>query len=207
MWFAVVVGIVVFLCCVASASSKKGKKRNKADSRPVEMVRINVQAEKSDDGFMRHHYEDHLQEAIRAGNEKEIKYYSAKLDPEFQIASEQYWSHDMKIRGMRTDQTVSKDEFEKACQDQMLRAYAFKPLYEKSYSQPLNADVFKSYAIFLEREGRYIDAATVCAKALRWGFPNDKTQGGMAGRLVRMVKKAGGETTPEIEDALKKFCQ
>lgn len=207
MWLIISLGIVVFLCWVVSASSKKGKKKSKANSRPMETVRVNVRVDESDDDFMRHHYEDHLQEAIQKGDEKEIKYYSAKLDPEFQIASEQYWGNDLKIRGMRTDQTVSKDEFEKACQDQMLRAYAFKPLYEKSYSQPLNAEVFRTYAIFLEREGRFTDAATVCAKALRWGFPNDKTQGGMAGRLVRMVKKAGGETNTEIEDALMKYCQ
>ena len=200
--------VFVVLLCFILVSSRKEKKKSKVEKAvtrsPISENRRDVDTSRD---FLRQHYEEHLQDAIEAGNEKEIKYYSAKLDPEFQIAENQYWSHDLRIMEMKVDKTTGKDEFEKACQDQMLRAYAFKPLYEKYYSQPLNANVFKTYALFLEREGRFVDAATVCSKALRWGFPNDKTQGGMAGRLVRMVKKSGGETNAEVEDALKKYCQ
>lgn len=162
---------------------------------------------REDDDVMREINEEFLKEAIENGNEEDIRYYSRKLDTEYQRAHMDYLSNNVRIAEMRVDQRVSKEEFERACQEHMMRAYAFKSLYEKYSNQPFSTDIFKIYAIFLEREGRYVDAATVCARALRWGFPNDRTQGGMRGRLLRLVKKAGGEVNEEIEDALKKYCQ
>jgi hypothetical protein len=183
---------------------KKAKKEQRSDA-DAYSVRISYDDPNND--FMLNHYKENLQYAIEKGNQKDILYYTAKLDPEFRNAEYQFWHAQTEIQEMRVDQTVKKEDFEKACQDQMLRAYAFKRPYEKYYQQPLYGEVFKIYAIFLEREGRYVDAATVCARALRWGFPNDRTQGGMKGRLMRLVKKAGGEVNGEIEDALKKYCQ
>lgn len=183
---------------------KKAKKEQRSDA-DAYSVRISYDDPNND--FMLNHYKENLQYAIEKGNQKDILYYTAKLDPEFRNAEYQFWHAQTEIQEMRVDQTVKKEDFEKACQDQMLRAYAFKRPYEKYYQQPLYGEVFKIYAIFLEREGRYVDAATVCARALRWGFPNDRTQGGMKGRLLRLVKKAGGEVNEEIEDALKKYCQ
>ncbi|MBQ5389815.1 MAG: hypothetical protein IIU58_02795, partial [Clostridia bacterium] len=183
---------------------KKAKKEQRSDA-DAYSVRISYDDPNND--FMLNHYKENLQYAIEKGNQKDILYYTAKLDPEFRNAEYQFWHAQTEIQEMRVDQTVKKEDFEKACQDQMLRAYAFKRPYEKYYQQPLYGEVFKIYAIFLEREGRYVDAATVCAKALRWGFPNDRTQGGMKGRLLRLVKKTGGEVNAEIADALKKYCQ
>ncbi len=183
---------------------KKAKKEQRSDA-DAYSVRISYDDPNND--FMLNHYKENLQYAIEKGNQKDILYYTAKLDPEFRNAEYQFWHAQTEIQEMRVDQTVKKEDFEKACQDQMLRAYAFKRPYEKYYQQPLYGEVFKIYAIFLEREGRYVDAATVCARALRWGFPNDRTQGGMKGRLMRLVKKAGGEVNGEIEDALKKYCK
>ena len=183
---------------------KKDKKTDAKRSNSTSGYTVTIRDD-DDDGLS--YYREKLQYAIERGDQRDILFYQGKLDPEFRITDEQYWHAQSVIHEMQIDQTVRKEDFEKACQDQMLRAYAFKPGYEKYYSQPLYAEVFKIYAIFLEREGRYVDAATVCARALRWGFPNDRTQGGMKGRLMRLVKKAGGEVNEEIEDALKKYCQ
>ena len=179
---------------------------NKNDAEEPE-VTISIREDEDEEWSQDQYYKEHLQYAIERGDQKEILYYQGKLDPEFRIIEDQYWGARNRIKEMQVDQTVNKEDFEKECKAQMTRAYAFKRPYEHYYSQPLYADVFKIYAIFLEREGRYVDAATVCARALRWGFPNDRTQGGMKGRLMRLVKKAGGEINGEIEDALKKFCQ
>ena len=186
---------------------KKAKEEAAQGSNNADGYTVRIRYDDPNDDFMLNHYRENLKYAMEKGDQKEILYYTAKLDPEFRNAEFHFWNAQTKIDEMRVDQTVKKEDFEKACQDQMLRAYAFKPLYEKYYCQPLYAEVFKIYALFLEREGRYVDAATVCARALRWGFPNDRTHGGIKGRLMRLVKKAGGEVNEEIEDALKKYCQ
>ena len=148
-----------------------------------------------------------LQEAIAAGKQEDVLYYQRKLDKTFQKVYMDYLNGSVRLAEMKTDQRVTPAEFEKACNEHIKTTLIYRDMYEKYYNAPLNTDVFKIYAMFLEKQGRYLDAAKVCARALDLGFPNDRTQGGMAGRLVRMVKKAGGETTNEIEDALQRFCQ
>ena len=148
-----------------------------------------------------------LQEAIAAGNEEDILYYQRKLDKTFQKVYMDYLNGSVRLAEMKTDQRVTPAEFEKACNEQIKTTLIYRDMHEKYYNAPLNPDVFKIYAMFLEKQGRYLDAARVCARALSLDFPNDGTKGGMAGRLVRMVKKAGGETTSEIEDALNRFCK
>lgn len=148
-----------------------------------------------------------LQEAMVAGNQEEILYYQRKLDKTFQKVYTDYLNGSVRLAEMKTDQRVTPAEFEKACNEQIKTTLIYRDMYEKYHNAPLNPDVFKTYAMFLEKQGRYMDAARVCARALSLDFPNDGTKGGMAGRLVRMVKKAGGETTNEIEDALQRFCQ
>lgn len=213
IFLAALVAIIVILY-------KSGKKSMPAPNGPEERpnppskepparVRIVVDETNEDDAddWLTTHNKEHLQEAIQKGDKKEILYYQGKLDPVFQKMESEFWGARNSIKEMQVDKRASKADFEKACLAQMQRAFAFKPIYEKYYCQPLNADIFKTYALFLEREGRYVEAATVCVRALDQGFPNDGTQGGMAGRLVRMIKKAGGETTNEIEDALNRYCR
>ena len=161
---------------------------------------------KTPEDIVRETSEQRLKEAEATGNERQAKYYRGQLDEGYQRVSKDYWHHEAMIANMKVDKTVSDAEFEKECEAHMLRAFGFKNMFDEYNDEPLQTNVFKTYALFLEKRGRYVEAASVCAKALRWGFPNDKTQGGMAGRLVRMVKKSGGETTPEIEDALQKYC-
>ena len=163
--------------------------------------------EDSDREWMESRYKERLQEAIERGDEKEILYCQSMLDRTFQKVKTDYCIGDSRLSNMKVDQRVTPGQFEEACNEQIKTTLIYRDMYVKYYQVPLDTDVFKIYAMFLEKQGRYLDAARVCARALNLGFPNDGTQGGMAGRLVRMVKKAGGETTNEIEDALNRYCQ
>lgn len=184
-----------------SASQKQEKKRVVPVT--VELSLKGKEERRSMDDINR----ELLQEAIAAGKQEDVLYYQRKMDKTFQKVYMDYLNGSVRLAEMRTDQRVTPAEFEKACNEQIKITLIYRDMYQKYYNMPLNPDVFKYYAMFLEKQCRYLDAARVCARALSLDFPNDGTKGGMAGRLVRMVKKAGGETTNEIEDALQRFCQ
>lgn len=209
-WFVVVIVAVIYLWWKGSKTTKKrpaqrSKARTTERTAPV-TVRVTVDGE-ANSSSMDDINRELLQEAIAAGKQEDVLYYQRKLDKTFQKVYMDYLNGSVRLAEMKTDQRVTPAEFEKACNEQIKTTLIYRDMYEKYYNAPLNPDVFKIYAMFLEKQGRYLDAAKVCARALDLGFPNDRTQGGMAGRLVRMVKKAGGETTNEIEDALQRFCQ
>lgn len=209
-WFVVVIVAIIYLWWKGSKTTKK-RPAQRSTARTTERtvpvtVRSTVDMEdnsSSIDDINR----ELLQEAMAAGKQEDVLYYQRKLDKTFQKVYMDYLNGSVRLAEMKTDQRVTPAEFEKACNEQIKTTLIYRDMYEKYYNAPLNPDVFKIYAMFLEKQGRYLDAAKVCARALDLGFPNDRTQGGMAGRLVRMVKKAGGETTNEIEDALQRFCQ
>lgn len=194
-------GILKALYKAFSASQKQAKKRVVPVT--VELSLKGKEESRSMDDINR----ELLQEAMAVGKQEDVLYYQRKLDKTFQKVYMDYLNGSVRLAEMRTDQRVTPAEFEKACNEQIKITLIYRDMYQKYYNMPLNPDVFKYYAMFLEKQGRYLDAARVCARALSLDFPNDGTKGGMAGRLVRMVKKAGGETTNEIEDALQRFCQ
>lgn len=210
-----VVCLVVFIAVIylwGKGSQKAQKRPAQRSSTPTKERTVPVTVRVTVDGEDKSSPMDDinrelLQEAIAAGKQEDVLYYQRKLDKTFQNVYMDYLNGSVRLDEMKTDQRVTPAEFEKACNEQIKATLIYRDMYEKYYNAPLNTDVFKTYAMFLEKQGRYLDAAKVCARALDLGFPNDRTQGGMAGRLVRMVKKAGGETTNEIEDALQRFCQ
>lgn len=151
--------------------------------------------------------EKRIKEARANGDERTAKYYESRMDKEYVRGERSIGEQNVELYALVRDQTASVEDVEAFCEKLMLETYAFKPLYEKYNDIPYAPPVFKEYSIYLANRGNYVKAAEVCAKALRWGFVNDGTKSGMAGRLVRMVKKAGGETNEEIEDALRKYCK
>ena len=194
-------GILKALYKAFSSSQKQVKKRVVPVT--VELSLKGKEESRSMDDINR----ELLQEAIAAGKQEDVLYYQRKLDKTFQKVYMDYLNGSVRLAEMRADQRVTPEEFEKACNEQIKITLIYRDMYQKYYNMPLNPDVFKYYAMFLEKQGRYLDAARVCARALSLDFPHDGTKGGMAGRLVRMVKKAGGETNNEIEDALQRFCR
>ena len=181
--------------------------KSSASNKQTEKKQVDPLKAKQESRSMEDINQELLQEAIAAGNKEDILYYQRKLDRNFQRVYMDYLNGNVRLSEMKADKRVTPEQFEKACNDQIKTTLIYRDMFEKYYGAPLNPDVFKIYAMFLEKQGRYLDAARACARALDLGFPNDGTQGGMAGRLVRMVKKAGGETTPEIEDAIRKYCK
>lgn len=201
-WFFICLAVLVAIIVIVY---KSGKKSKPTTSGPAQRQNTPV---KEESRSMRSINEELLEEARAAGDEEGVQYYTRKLDDRFQAVSMEYTSKGAELAEMRTDTTVPPEKFEKACNDYIKLTLLYRDMHDKYYDSPLQySDAFKTYAMFLEKQGRYLDAARVCARALNLGFPNDKTQGGMAGRLVRMVKKAGGETTAEIEAALNRYCR
>lgn len=66
----------------------------------------------------------------------------------------------------------------------------YKEKRAQSYSIPY-FPTFKQLAIIYEKEGDYENAIKICEYAIAEGFENDKTKGGMTGRLEKLRKKAG----------------
>ena len=200
--FFIILAVLVAIFVILYKSGKKSKPTTRG---PEE--RPNPPA-KEENRSMRSINEELLEEAKAAGDEEGVRYYTRKLDDRFQSVSMEYTSKGAELAEMRTDTTVPPEKFEKACNDYIKLTLLYRDMHDKYFDSPLlYSDAFKTYAMFLEKQGRYLDAARVCARALNLGFPNDRTKGGMAARLVRMVKKAGGETTNEIEDALNRYCR
>lgn len=79
--------------------------------------------------------------------------------------------------------------FEVICKEDISLAEEFVRLY-KSHGQIVpRYPCFKQLAIFYEKQGNYHLAVTVCEEAIRLGFEEDGTQGGMTGRMEKLEKK------------------
>lgn len=63
---------------------------------------------------------------------------------------------------------------------------AFADTDGPEYAAHLTYPAFKNLALLYERRGGLDAAISVCRDALRRGFPNDGTKGGMIGRLKRL---------------------
>ena len=60
----------------------------------------------------------------------------------------------------------------------------------------------KTLAMIYEKRGDYEHAANVCAFAIRSGYPKDGTDGGMRGRMARMIKKGNLPLTDAYKEVL-----
>lgn len=68
---------------------------------------------------------------------------------------------------------------------------------EVAYSDPA-----KTLAMVFEKRGEYENAAAVCVLAIENGFTSDGTNGGMRGRLARMIKKGNLALTDDYRKIL-----
>lgn len=60
----------------------------------------------------------------------------------------------------------------------------------------------KTLAMIYEKRGDYERAANICAFAIRSGYPKDGTDGGMRGRMARMIKKGNLPLTDAYKEVL-----
>ena len=79
--------------------------------------------------------------------------------------------------------------FEQKCIMQINRFLKLVPKW-KRYEEPVpRTDAYKHLAKLYEKQGNLNAAARICADAIKAGFPDDGTKGGMQGRLDKLVKK------------------
>ena len=64
----------------------------------------------------------------------------------------------------------------------------YKAMRKSAYIMP-SYPSFKVLATIYEKEGDYSSAIEVCKAAIQEGFADDKTKGGMAGRIEKLEKK------------------
>lgn len=60
----------------------------------------------------------------------------------------------------------------------------------------------KTLAMLYEKMTNYSSAADICIRAIKAGYIEDGTKGGMRGRLARMIKKGNLELTDEMKRSL-----
>lgn len=61
---------------------------------------------------------------------------------------------------------------------------------------------YKYLSMIYDKQQKYDNVATVCIAAIRAGYVNDGTKGGMRGRLARAVKKGNLQITDEMAKSL-----
>lgn len=66
----------------------------------------------------------------------------------------------------------------------------------------LESPPLKMLAMVYEKNAKYSAAALACVRAIKNGYPNDGTKGGMRGRLARMIKKGKLDVTEEMKQIL-----
>lgn len=79
--------------------------------------------------------------------------------------------------------------FESICKEDISIAEEFVRLYKNNREIVPRYPCFKQLAIFYEKQGNYHLAVTVCEEAIRLGFEEDGTQGGMTGRMEKLDRK------------------
>ena len=85
---------------------------------------------------------------------------------------------------------VRAEEFKKLCLD-TTGLYVRMGRVNKKYNEthPSNCPAYKRLAMLYEKQGKYEEAADICAASLRSGSTADK----MGARYIRMIKKTGRE--------------
>lgn len=90
-----------------------------------------------------------------------------------------------------------------ACVSAIEAEDAIKEKLEYYHKMPLEmSEPRKTLAMIYEKRGDYEHAANVCAFAIRSGYPKDGTDGGMRGRMARMIKKGNLPLTDAYKEVL-----
>lgn len=88
------------------------------------------------------------------------------------------------------------------CQDTAALFLELVPLWQK-YEEPIpRCPAFSRQAMIHEKREEYEKAAAVCVVAIRAGFPDDGTKGGMPARLKRMIKKGNLHLSEDVMDLI-----
>lgn len=154
-----------------------------------------VEYHKVDTKFMREMYDD----AVRRKDDAGMRYYASEMDLTFVRKKDEYYAHQEEINSdysviynLSAWGTQAAQIFEAKCLYQIKDAEYLAAKYkEYQLEQPTVCEAYKKLAQVYEKQGRYTDAANVCARAIAAGYPNDGTNAGMRGRLARMIRLGG----------------
>ena len=213
--FGIIIGVLSILAaagiCVFVALSKTQPESAPEPVRAAEPVRVapepeepkaisaaftqKVEYHKVDAKFMRFMYDD----AVRRKDDAGMRYYASEMDLTFVRKKDEYYAHQEEINSdysviynLSAWGTQAAQIFEAKCLCQIKDAEYLAAKYkEYQLEQPTVCEVYKKLAQVYEKQGRYTDAANICARAIVAGYPNDGTNAGMRGRLARMIRLGG----------------
>ena len=145
-----------------------------------------------------------------AETEEMKRYYEAQADKQYQAARSAYYELLTEIKetyavinnvgsfvseaGDRLiDRCVTAIEIDNSTREK--RDYYDSANFE--YSEP-----HKVLSMVYEKRGEYQRAAMVCVLAIQEGYTKDGTNGGMRGRLARMIKKGNLPISDQMKEIL-----
>lgn len=148
---------------------------------------------------------------IKNAQDEEMKrYYECQADKQYQASLSAFYSLETEILETYSvltnvgsfnseagdkliDRCVAAIELDNSIREK--RDYYDKSKYE--YSIP-----HKILSMVYEKRGDYQRAAVVCVLAIEKGYTKDSTNGGMRGRLARMIKKGDLPISDQMKDIL-----
>lgn len=145
-----------------------------------------------------------------ASNDEAKRYYEAQADKQYQGDLSQYYNLVTEIRelysvintvGSFTD--PSADKLIDKCAAAIVLDVKLKEKREYYESRIFDmSEPAKTLTMVFEKRQEYETAAGVCTLAIENGFTADGTNGGMRGRLARMIKKGNLPLTDELKTIL-----
>ena len=145
-----------------------------------------------------------------AQDEETKRYYEAQADKQYQAALSALYALETEIQETYSvltnvgsfnseagdklvERCVAAIELDNSIREK--RDYYDKSKYE--YSVP-----HKILSMVYEKRGEYQRAAMVCVLAIEKGYTKDSTNGGMRGRLARMIKKGNLPISEQMKEIL-----
>ncbi len=136
-------------------------------------------------------------EAARSGDAEMLRYAAMESDVEFVQTRAAYYEMSTEVQsdykviyhsGQYNGEAARLFEG-KALQVIEAAEYLAQKWRQYGQEQPRNCDAYKRLSMVYERQGRITEAAEICARAIKSGYDMDGTDGGMRGRLARLIKK------------------
>lgn len=145
-----------------------------------------------------------------AQSEEERRYYEAQADKQYQAAQAEYCALLTEIKetytvinNVSSFSSEAGDRLLDRCvegvnmENYLSEKWAYYDSAKHEYSEP-----HKMLSMIYEKRGDYQRAASVCVLAIQKGFTKDGTNGGMRGRLARMIKKGNLPISDQMKEIL-----
>lgn len=145
-----------------------------------------------------------------AQDEDSRRYYGALADKQYQAALSEYFALITEIKetytvinnvgsftGEAGDRLIARCVEVINLESSIAEKRAYYDNVKHEFSDP-----HKVLSMVYEKRGDYQRAATVCVLAIQRGYTKDGTNGGMRGRLARMIKKGDLPISDQMREIL-----